>query len=98
MLAHLKNIPTSIVVPPQVISLRPYITVTHGLLLPGEPDQIIARAAPQLRRCNHQLVFLGPQFRRCKFHQFGFWIIHHRCQSFQIGDGWQNGQWDRLDG
>ena len=46
-----------IVVPPQVISLRPYITVTHGLLLPGEPDQIIARAAPQLRRCNHQFVF-----------------------------------------
>jgi len=34
----------------EVISLRPYITVTHGLLLPGEPDQIIARAAPQLRR------------------------------------------------
>ena len=43
---------------PQVISLRPYITVTHGLLLPGEPDQIIARAAPQLRRCNHQFGFL----------------------------------------
>ena len=34
----------------QVVSLRPYITVTHGLLLPGEPDEVIARAAPQLRR------------------------------------------------
>lgn len=34
----------------EIVSLRPYITVTHGLLLAGEPEALISRAADHLRR------------------------------------------------
>ena len=34
----------------EVISLQPYITVIHGLLLAGEPEQVIEGASSHLRR------------------------------------------------